>query len=104
MSTEQEMLNLAEDFKNIVQRKDAIIEMYKDKLEEVENLQRDCEYILSQIDYLIDYKKDISNKEERPFLKRIAESVKKMIRNVDRSRIVCQEEIEEDILLELNLE
>lgn len=105
MSTEQEMLNLAEDFKNIVQRKDRIIHLYKEKFEDIEVLQRDMEYMLSQMDYLVDYKKDISNKEERPFLKRIAESVKKMIIKVDRSRVICQEEVdEEDIMLILDLE
>ena len=105
MSTEQDMLNLAEDFKNIVQRKDRIIQLYKEKFEDIEVLQRDMEYMLSQMDYLVDYKKDISNKEERPFLKRIAESVKKMIIKVDRSRVICQEEVdEEDIMLILDLE
>ena len=105
MSTEQELLNLAEDFKSIVQRKDRIIQLYKEKFDDVEGLQRDMEYMLSKMDYLVDYKKDISNKEERPFLKRIAESIKKMIIKVDRSRIICQEEIEEDeIMLILDLE
>lgn len=104
MSTEQELLNMANDFKEVVQRKDNIIQLYKEKLEDIETGLRDCEYILSQIDYLIDYKKDISNKEERPFLKRVAESVKKMINKIDRARVLCQEEVEEDIMLELNLE
>ena len=102
MSTEQELLNMADDFKEVVAKKDTIIQIHKEKIEEIEEDLRVLEYTLSQIEYLIEYKKDISKKEEKIFLKRIGQSVKLMKDKVDKSRILCQEEVEEDMIISLS--
>jgi hypothetical protein len=101
MSTEQELLNMADDFKEVVAKKDTIIELYKEKLEEIEEHLRVMEYTQSQMEYLIEYMLEISKKEEKPFLKRILKSVKQTKEKVDMSRILCQEEVDEDIILHL---
>ena len=105
MSTEQYLLNLAQDFKSVVEKKDRYIEILNDKIEDVEDKCREVEYKLSQLDFLIAYVSEISSKDQKPFLKRLATAIKFMEDKIDKSRIILQEKVEEeDILLQLNFE
>jgi hypothetical protein len=105
MSNEQDLLNLAQDFKSIVEKKDRYIEILMDKIEDVEDKCREVEYKLSQLEFLLDYKLETSSKEQKPFLKRVASAIKFMEGKIDKSRIILQEKVEEeDILLQLNFE
>jgi hypothetical protein len=104
MTTEQDLLNMAEDCKNIVARKDHYIRLQQEKIDEVEPYLRDCEYKLAQLDFLIQYKRDVSSKEEKAFLKRLDEAIKFLTKKIDRGRCTLQEELdEEEILLMLNI-
>jgi hypothetical protein len=105
MGNEQDLLNMAEDFKNIVKQKDTMIEIYKDKMNYLDRDLREIEYKLSQLGFLCDYKIETSPKEEKPFLKRIIAAIKFMEVKIDKSRICCQEEIDEDdLILHLHLD
>lgn len=93
--TEQELLNMAEECKEVVAKKDKIIEFLKDKMSVVEDHLREMEYKISQMQYLTEYKqkgRDI----DKIFFNTISKDFQKLLKLVDRGRRQLQDDSDEE--------
>ena len=99
--TEQELLNLAEECKEVVAKKDKMISFLKDKMGAVEDQLRDMEYKLSQIKYLTEYKTK-QRGTDKIYLNTITSDIDKLLSLVDRGRAQLQDDSDdEEVILML---
>ena len=99
--TEQELLNLAEECKEVVEKKDRIISYLKDKMSGVEDQLREMEYKLSQIKYLTEYKTKQKGT-DKIYLNTIKDDIESLLGLVDRGRTQLQDDSdEEEVILML---
>ena len=99
--TEQELLNMAEECKEVVEKKDKMIQFLKDKMNVVEDQLRQMEYKLSQIKYLTEYK--IKQRgTDKIYLNTVSTDLDVLIGNVDRGRRQLQDDSDdEEVILML---
>ena len=99
--TEQELLNMAEECKEVVEKKDKMIQFLKDKMNVVEDQLRQMEYKLSQIKYLTEYK--IKQRgTDKIYLNTVSTDLDILIGNVDRGRRQLQDDSDdEEVILML---
>jgi hypothetical protein len=99
--TEQEMLNLAEECKEVVEKKDRMISYLKDKMSGVEDQLREMEYKLSQIKYLTEYKTKQKGT-DKIYLNTIKDDIERLLGLVDRGRTQLQDDSDdEEVILML---
>lgn len=93
--TEQELLNMAEECKEVVAKKDKIIQYLRDKASEVEDQLREMEYKLSQIQYLTEYKSKVKDM-DKVYINTVAKDVTKLLKIVDKGRRRLQDDSDEE--------
>tara|TARA_R110000772_G_scaffold268566_1_gene396254 strand:+ start:1898 stop:2227 length:330 start_codon:yes stop_codon:yes gene_type:complete len=96
-TTEQAYINMANDCKEIVDKKDRYIEHLKDRMSDSEDRLRLLEYSISNLLYLTNYKSKTIPKEHQFFIT-IDHTLACMKEAVDFCRENLQDEDEDDII------
>ena len=106
-TTEQQLLEMARHCKEVVEEKEKHLKYYKEQMEDAEEDLRKVEYLLTSMEYLINYKKQQKERNADLVLYDVlTKSIGDLKGWIDMSRTKLQVDIEdEDIILMLgNLE
>tara|TARA_R100000734_G_C3247468_1_gene50129 strand:- start:68 stop:400 length:333 start_codon:yes stop_codon:yes gene_type:complete len=98
--TDNQYLEMANHAKQVIDRKEKVIEFLKSKISDIEDHLREVEYKTKQMEHLIEYEKSVSkNKEFKSLLTYLEKDVKFIYNIIDEQRVSCQEDVEEEIIL-----
>ena len=98
--TDNQYLEMANHAKQVIDKKEKVIEFLKSKISDIEDHLRDVEYKTKQMQHLIQYEKTASkNKDCKSLLTYLEKDVNFIYNIIDEQRINCQEDVEEDIIL-----
>lgn len=98
--TDGEYLEMANHAKELIDRKEKVIRFLKAKILDIDQNIRKVEYKVKQMEHLITYEKSVSkNKECKQLLTYLEKDLKYIYNVTDTTRINCQEDVEEELIL-----
>jgi len=98
--TDGQYLEMANHAKEVIDRKEKVIRFLKSKILDIDEHLRKVEYKVKQMEHLITYEKSvIKNKECKQLLTYLEKDLKYIYGVTDTTRINCQEDVEEELIL-----
>ena len=101
-TTENQYLEMANHAKELVDMKDKIIRIHKDRLDEIDDELRKIGYIISQMGYLVEYKmKQNETKKDMTFFQMTDKGLKSIKNIVENTRGMTElDEVDQEVALQ----